>query len=217
VTSPIAPRWANQDTYAESIESAADAAGVPREIAYGLIAQESGFVATAVRAEPSYVCNLTGTTGDASYGLTQLLYCTALGLGYGGDQTGLFDPSTNLSLGLSYVGQLISSHGGDVSAALSAYNGGDRPSLGYGTRLPSGQFANESYVDNVLNNAAYFASYLAARDAAATGTTMDSTTDAGTSDATDGSTSSGSTGAILGGAAAIALLATIVLRRLRNH
>lgn len=162
-----AKRWAQQDTYASAIEAHADDNGVPHALAYGLIAQESGFNATAIRNEPAYHCAATGQTGDASYGLTQVLYCTARGLGYMGTPTGLFDVETNLQLGLSLFGSLLSSHNGDVGAALSAYNGGDRPSLGYGTRKADGTFANEAYVDNILNNAAYFDQYLSERDAPA--------------------------------------------------
>lgn len=168
-----AARWSGQDTYAALIESTAAANGVPRELAYGLIAQESGFNPQAVRSEPQYHCAATGQTGDASYGLMQVLYCTALGLGYTGPASGLFDPASNLSLGMLLLGRLLASHGGDTGAALSAYNGGDRPSLGYGARRADGTFANQAYVDNVTNNAAYFATYLAERDAAGGGDTTD--------------------------------------------
>ena len=178
-------RWPDQDTYADLIESAAAANGVPTSIAYGLIGQESGFNAQAIRQEPTYRCARTGAIGDASYGLTQVLYCTAQDLGYTDAPTGLFDPATNLSLGLLLLGRLLQSHGGDAGAALSAYNGGDRPSLGFGTRQADGTFRNQQYVDNVLNNAAYFDQYLAERDGTPQPTT-DATdgTDAGSGDST---------------------------------
>ncbi len=159
-----AKRWANQDAYAAAIEAAADLAGVPIAIAYGLIAQESGFNANAIRQEPSYHCAQNGKTGDASYGLMQVLYCTALGLGYTGTPTGLFDVDANLSLGMQLLGGLLSRY--STEAALSAYNGGYRPSLGYGAARVDGTFANQKYVDNILNNAAYFTDYLAERDGA---------------------------------------------------
>lgn len=159
-----AKRWANQDTYASAIEAHAADNGVPAALAYALIAQESGFNATAIRQEPAYHCAATGATGDASYGLTQVLYCTALGLGYTGTAANLFDVETNLQLGLSLLGSLLSSHNGDIGAALSAYNGGDRHSLGYGARRADGTFANQQYVDNIQSNADYFEGYLAERD-----------------------------------------------------
>jgi soluble lytic murein transglycosylase-like protein len=159
----VARRWSAQDTYRDAIESAAAAHGIPRELAYGLVAQESGFRPGAFRSEPDYQCPATGTVGDASYGLTQILYCTALGLGYAGAPAGLFDPATNLELGFRYLASLLSARS-STAAALSNYNGGYRPSLGYGAPRADGSFANQSYVDGVLEKAAYFDAYLAARD-----------------------------------------------------
>ncbi len=165
-------RWPGQTTYADLIEGYADAFGVPPAFGYGIIAQESGFNPNATRQEPAVYCAATGQTGDASYGLMQVLYCTALGLGYTGSPLGLLDPDTNVQLGMQLLGALLATHDQDEAAAASAYNGGDRPALGYGAPRPDGTFANQSYVDNVLNNTAYFTSYLAARDA---GTASDGT------------------------------------------
>jgi soluble lytic murein transglycosylase-like protein len=97
-----------------------------------LIAKESGFQPDRVRGEPQI--------GDASVGLMQVLYSTAKGLGYPGPVgspqglTGLFAPGTNIYLGTKYLHQLLSKTGGDLDAAWSAYNGGYRPSLGFGAR-----------------------------------------------------------------------------------
>ena len=163
-----APRWANQDTYAALIEEYADDVGVPHALAYALIAYESGFNPNAVKNEPTYQCAATGQVGDNSYGLMQVLYCTAYGMGFRGAPTDLFDVVTNLGFGMQLLGGLIDSHNGDTDAALSAYNGGDRPALGYGARLADGTFANQSYVDAIDNNVAYFTQYLAERDGTTT-------------------------------------------------
>jgi soluble lytic murein transglycosylase-like protein len=159
----VARRWSQQDTYRDAIEDTAESFGIPRSLAYGLVAQESGFKSDAYRAEPTYRCAATGQVGDASYGLTQVLYCTALGLGYAGAPSGLFDPATNLTLGFRYLDQLLRARS-STAAALSNYNGGYRPSLGYGAPRADGTFANQSYVDGVLEKAAYFDRYLAERD-----------------------------------------------------
>lgn len=123
----------------------ADSYGVPRNLVYGLVAQESNFDPQAYRAEPK--------VNDASRGLTQILYHTAQGMGYTGTPDELYDPATNLDYGLRYLVQQITRAGGDIPAALSAYNGGWRPLLGYGVRLMTGLFANQAYVEGVLAKA----------------------------------------------------------------
>jgi hypothetical protein len=71
-------------------------------------------------------------------GLTQLLLATARGLGYEGELgdpralTGLFDPAVNVYLGAKYLHQQLQRTGGNLDAAYSAYNGGFRPTLGFG-------------------------------------------------------------------------------------
>ncbi len=208
----IARRWANQDTYASAIESHAGDNGVPIELAYGLIAQESGFNANAIRQEPNYKCAATGVTGDASYGLVQVLYCTARGMGYTGTPAGLFDVETNVQLGMILLGQLLQSHAGDAGAALSAYNGGDRHSLGYGARRADGTFANQKYVDNILNNAQYFAGYLAERDAPPASDDVDGTSNVDDSSAGGDSSADGT----IAGAIAIVGAAWAIARAIRG-
>ncbi len=62
---------------------------------------------------------------DASYGLMQLLYKTALGLGYTGTSSGLYDPATNINLGTKLLGQLRTQYGDDFRRVYSAYNSGN--------------------------------------------------------------------------------------------
>ena len=110
---------------------------LPRAVVFGLVAMESNFKPNAIRQEPKI--------NDASYGLTQILYRTAQGLGYRGTTTGLFVPDTNVQYGLLYLRQMLDRVGA-VDKALSAYNGG----------LFSGTIHNQSYVDGVLARAEYF-------------------------------------------------------------
>ena len=89
---------------------------VPEVWIQGVIAQESSGNPMAYRAEPSI--------HDASYGLMQLLYGTAKGLGYIGTPEGLYDPDTNIGLGTKLLGQWRLKYGDDVQAVYSAYNSG---------------------------------------------------------------------------------------------
>lgn len=149
----IARRWSGQDTYAGLIETAAATYAIPRHVAYGLVAQESGFNARALG------------DGGRSFGLVQIQLTTAQGLGYRGDGPGLFDPSTNTQLGMRYLREQVN-RAGSVEGGLSAYNGGyGRP--GYGIPRADGTYANQAYVTGVLDKAGYFATYLADRDGAA--------------------------------------------------
>lgn len=169
------PRWANESVYDSQVLEAVRANGLEVKlvpVVKGMIATESGFVPSAQRAEPSYRCPLDGTVGDASRGLMQILYCTARGIGYTGPASGLFEPTTNLQWGVKYLAQLLRSKGGDLWAAVSAYNNGNgkkatsvtqvclaRGANGecvtYFTAQP-GQFFNQPYVDKVQAAAAYF-------------------------------------------------------------
>ncbi len=60
---------------------------------------------------------------------------TAKSLGYPGDFQGLFTPGTNLYLGAKLLDQLRARLGADWEAVYSAYNGGVRPALGFGSRV----------------------------------------------------------------------------------
>lgn len=133
------PDWsqANADAAGPVIDYYAGLYGLPRAVMYGLVSQESRFTPTAIRQEPAI--------NDASYGLTQILYKTAQGLGYAGTPAGLFDPTTNVSLGFQFFSGLVSRFG-DVNIALSAYNGGYR----------NNTITNPSYVSGVMSRAAYF-------------------------------------------------------------
>lgn len=135
---------------------------VPMYIIKGVIQTESGFKERAYNPE-------TSVPNDASRGLMQLLFKTAQGLGFRGTPEQLFLPSTNIYYGVKLLSDNFK-RAGDWPRALSAYNGGFRPSLGFGEPInragvrcmgrvvPIGEFCNQSYVNKTLRNAAVFAS-----------------------------------------------------------
>jgi len=61
---------------------------------------------------------------SASYGLGQLMYPTAWGMGYKNDPEGLYDPKINAILSCRYLSTQIKRYNGNVQAALAHYNGG---------------------------------------------------------------------------------------------
>jgi hypothetical protein len=143
---------------------------VPVGLILATIGQESGWNKKALRIERRI--------NDASYGLMQLLYRTARQLGYKGERgeadplTGLFDPAVNIDLGTRLISQ-NRKMAGNWTGAISAYNGGWRPQLGFGRPATEelsiclarhqltgecikrrvvklGEYANADYVDAVL-------------------------------------------------------------------
>lgn len=90
--------------------------GVPVPWIQAVIQTESSWNPQAYRAEPQI--------GDASYGLMQLLYRTAQGLGFAGPADKLFDPAINIDLGTKLLSQLRARWGDDFRAIYSAYNSG---------------------------------------------------------------------------------------------
>ena len=142
---------------------------VPVNIIKAIIAAESGFDPQAFRAEPQLK--------DASRGLMQLLFTTAKSVGYAGRPDGLFLPAVNIYYGTKHLANLVMQLR-EWDRAISAYNGGLRPELGFGARAPrplricraraasgqcvrwetvaAGQFANQAYVDRVRRYHRYF-------------------------------------------------------------
>lgn len=148
---------------------------VPPALILAIITVESGGDPRAWRDEPDSVAGVN----EGSHGLMQLLLGTARGLGYTGNGgtpsagDGLFVPEVNVTFGAKLLRDLLRTFGGNVARAASAYNGGNRPSLGFGTLLTrdvrlclaknpagecvqwhdarAGEFGNQRYVDKVLS------------------------------------------------------------------
>ena len=99
------------DTLAEQIVDAAADHGIEPDVAFGLVATESGFRRTA----RSHV---------GAGGLAQLRPATARWLEPGTTRKDLENPETNLRLGLRYLSSLIEKYDGDTELALTAYNRG---------------------------------------------------------------------------------------------
>lgn len=121
---------------------------VPEEWIKAVILTESSGNPQAYRYEAKI--------NDASYGLMQLLYSTAKGLGYTGTAAGLYDPKTNILFGSMLLGQLRKKYGDDFARVYSAYNSG-RPDL----YLTSTQVGTN--VSRALSNLAKFATETAAQ------------------------------------------------------
>lgn len=155
----------NEDAYDGIIRPVAAQQHVPVALVKAVIAHESRFVPTAIRGEPQL--------NDASRGLMQLLFATAQELGFNGEADALFNPGVNIPLGIRYLAKQLVRAGGDWAGAVSAYNGGYRPELGFGRRatkvvtvclardqvtgkcirqrtVPIGEFANQDYVNDVF-------------------------------------------------------------------
>lgn len=106
--------WSRYGTY---IRAAAAEYDLDPNLIFATIMVESGGNTFAVRQEPRI--------HDASYGLGQLLYGTARGLGYRGKPEGLYDPETNIYLIAKYHARNYA-HYEDLSAEelTIAYNTG---------------------------------------------------------------------------------------------
>ena len=99
------------DTLAEQIVEAATESGIAPDVAFGLVATESGFQ----RKARSHV---------GAVGLAQLMPATARWLEPGTTHRDLENPETNLRLGLRYLSSLIEKYDGNTALALTAYNRG---------------------------------------------------------------------------------------------
>lgn len=99
------------DTLAEQIVDAAAESGIAPDVAFGLVATESGFKRTA----RSHV---------GAVGLAQLMPATARWLEPGTTRKDLEDPETNLRLGFRYLRDLVEKYDGNTALALTAYNRG---------------------------------------------------------------------------------------------
>ncbi len=97
--------------YLATITREANAQGVPPAIADAVAMVETGYRADA-----------RGSSGEI--GIMQILPTTASGLGFRGSVTGLYDPETNIHLGVQYLARAWAMSGGDICRALMKYRAG---------------------------------------------------------------------------------------------
>jgi soluble lytic murein transglycosylase-like protein len=102
--------------YADSITKWASAFGIDPAWIAAVIQTESSFRADIQTWEPK--------VNEYSWGLGQILFSTAQGLGYTGPAEGLLDPDTNIQYVAELLGQLASQYGQDLQRVYSAYNSG---------------------------------------------------------------------------------------------
>lgn len=164
-------RWVKEHAYEDAIAAAHRAFPfIPVNVIKAVIATESSFNERAYLEEAG---------GDGSVGLMQIRPSTAGDYGYHGSKANLFVPAVNIFYGTAHLAKLakvvpmIRTTSGDTYdylAAVSAYNGGYRPSLGFGVRVTKpttvclrrdpktgvcvrqfiagpGQFGNQEHVD----------------------------------------------------------------------
>ncbi len=72
--------------------------------------------------ETNYTTNLIGSSGEI--GLMQVMPGTALGMGFHGTQTELFDEATNIRYGVTYLARAWAASGGNPCRALMKYRAG---------------------------------------------------------------------------------------------
>lgn len=111
--------------------------GLDRLLVQAVVEQESSYNPKAYRYEPYFFRTYLATRPEyqdqdpvrvsASYGLMQVMYPTAVDLGYDGEPEGLYSPSPGLEFGCRYLRKMLDRfHRSDtpVLDALAAYNGG---------------------------------------------------------------------------------------------
>jgi soluble lytic murein transglycosylase-like protein len=72
--------------------------------------------------ETNYTTNAVGTSGEI--GLMQVMPGTAIGLGFHGTMTELFDDATNIRFGVAYLARAWAASGGSPCRALMKYRAG---------------------------------------------------------------------------------------------
>lgn len=140
-------RWTREHAFDAEIQAAATRHNVPLALIQATIGIESGFMPGVVNQ---------GDPGSA-WGLMQMIPATARALGYDGPMGDLLSrPALAIDLGTQLLAQNLARSGGSVADSVSAYNGGFRPSLGFGAVRPNGLYANQGYVNRVLEAVRYF-------------------------------------------------------------
>ena len=151
----------NENLFDTQIEKVSRELNIPFELIKAIITIESAFNPKAYRYEAH--------RKDASYGLCQIMYQTAKGLGFKGKPEDLYDPYTNIFWSGTYLKYIINTYK-DIDKTFASYNMG-LPRLAkdttkiiisiYGQPQPDWKFANQPYVSKGL---AYFFYFKAIRN-----------------------------------------------------
>ena len=113
------------ERYGHIIKRTSQKYDVDSKVIFATIMTESNGNTYAKRSEPQI--------NDASYGLGQILFGTAKGLGYNGKPEGLYDPETNIDLIGKYHRRTVEKYGElNVNQLVTAYNAGNP----YGSPYP---------------------------------------------------------------------------------
>ena len=102
--------------------------------------------------ESSFRPNVVSSAG--AIGVMQIMPATARGL-YNINRTELFNPRTNISVGLRFLDHLIKKYEGRIDLALSHYNGGSRVNQNGKLQIIP---VTRSYIKKVLNKARIYQS-----------------------------------------------------------
>lgn len=134
------------------VENIAQQFGLDADLLHAQVMVESSGKTSAYRFEPAfwtrYMADKPEWDGanpervSASYGLLQCMYPVAKELGYSDIPEHLFAPMTGLFWGAKKLALLRDWAGGNMEAALAAYNGGK-----VGNEKP--QYRNQAYIDRV--------------------------------------------------------------------
>lgn len=119
--------------------AAAKTHALPEDLVCAVCEHESGWNVWAARYEPAFFKRYihpahpdTPSTEEIdaaeSFGLMQLMGCTARELGFKGKYfTELCDPAVGIEFGCRKLAKCVAAHPGEVRAALLSYNGGAAP------------------------------------------------------------------------------------------
>ncbi len=125
------------DQWKDLIRQVAGEEGIPAELLWATVATESSGKPDAYRFEPGYLRRYIldkepwqehyykyGDDVAASYGLVQIMYPTAVALGFESEPRVLFDPDLNLRYGAVYIKKGLAETGSDPVKVATRYNTG---------------------------------------------------------------------------------------------
>lgn len=148
--------WPRENEFDPIVQKASDRYGVPFHIVKGMIGKESSFNPNAYKGEPQI--------NDASRGLMQVLYGTAVWVGFPktADVNDLYKPDVNIPLGVLTLRRFMdmvtkANPAGTWEDAISIYNAGaTKGKPGVPRRDAAGKYVNQAYVNDVKVYAGYF-------------------------------------------------------------